>query len=155
MPFNADKFDRTEFRFRTKRLNLPALRGYFDEGEEPDFEVRGLTGAELQLALEAQRRNVSVESLMIALAKAPADVATIRQAIGLPSKETPGEIAKRIEMLTMASVTPRLEQHIVVKLAEKYPIEFFQLTNEIIELTGLGAEIMGKQEPALQPVATA
>lgn len=153
--FNVDKFDQSQLEHRTSELELPALKSYFDEGEKPAFKVRGLSGAELQVAIDAQKRNTTTESLIVALAKLPADVATIRQAIGLPSKDTPGELAKRIEMLTLGSVSPKLEQHIVVKLAEKFPIEFYQLTNLITELTGMGAEVMGKPVPASQPVETA
>src|SRR5574337_706396 len=153
--FNADKFDQSQLEHRTSELELPALSSFFDEGEKPMFKVRGLSGAELQVAIDAQKRNTTAESLITALAKLPADVATIRQAIGLPSKNTPSELAKRIEMLTLGSVSPKLEQHIAVKLAEKFPIEFYQLTNLITELTGMGAEAMGKPAPASQPVETA
>lgn len=155
MPFDIGRFERDEFKPRVRKIELTALKDYFGPDEKPEFTVRGLEASELQVAIDAQKRSTPVESLVLALAKVPADVETIRQAIGLPSKETPGEIAKRIEMLTAGSVAPKLEQGVVVKLAATFPIEFYQLTNAIIELTGLGAEAVGKPVPASQPVETA
>jgi hypothetical protein len=65
-------------------------------------------------------------------------------------KDTPGEIAKRLEMLVMGSVAPAVSLPVAVKLAEAFPIEFLQLTNEISDLTGRGADLV-KPQAASQP----
>lgn len=141
MPFAADKFERAEFRARTARVPVPALAGFFDEGEEAVFEVRGLTAAELHRAMEAGQRQGSVEAIVKAIAATGDQAAAIRKALGL-SKDTPAEIAKRLELLVAGSVTPALTLPLAVKLAEKFPVEFLALTNEITGLTGQGADLV-------------
>jgi len=141
MPFAADKFERAEFRARTARVPVPALAGFFDEGEEAVFEVRGLTAAELHRAMEAGQRQGSVEAIVKAISATGDQAAAIRKALGL-SKDTPGEIAKRLELLVAGSVTPALTLPLAVKLAEKFPVEFLALTNEITGLTGQGADLV-------------
>ena len=67
--------------------------------------------------------------------------AAIRKALGL-GKDTPGEIAKRLEMVVAGCISPVLTLPQAVKLAERFPIEFLTLTNEITELTGNGADLV-------------
>jgi hypothetical protein len=141
MTFAADKFERAEFRARTKRVPVPALAAFFEDGEPAEFEVRGLTGVELHRALEAGQRQGSIDSIVKAIAANGDQAAAIRKALGL-SKDTPGEIAKRLELLVAGCVAPTLTLPLAVKLAEKFPVEFLSLTNEITGLTGQGADLV-------------
>lgn len=149
MPFQADKFDRAEFKARRKRVGVEALAMFFDDGEAPEWEVRGLTSNELHKALEAGKRQSSVESIVKAIATTADQATAVRRAIGLTT-DTPGEMAKRLEMLVLGSVAPVIELPAAVKLAEAFPIEFLTLTNEISELTGKGFDLV-KPEAASQP----
>ena len=45
----------------------------------------------------------------------------------------------------MGSVAPAVSLPVAVKLAEAFPIEFLQLTNEISDLTGRGADLVKPQ----------
>ena len=141
MGFAADKFERAAFVPRKARVAVPALSAFFDEGETPEFEVRGLSAVELHKALEASRRQGSVESIVRAITDSGDQAAVIRKALGL-TKDTPGEVAKRLEMLVAGAVNPVLTLPQAVKLAEGFPIEFLALTNEISTLTGQGAELV-------------
>jgi hypothetical protein len=141
MAFAADKFERAAFVPRKARVAVPALSAFFDEGETPEFEVRGLSAVELHKALEASRRQGSVESIVKAITESGDQAAVIRKALGL-TKDTPGEVAKRLEMLVAGAVNPVLTLPQAVKLAEGFPIEFLGLTNEISTLTGQGAELV-------------
>jgi hypothetical protein len=125
------------------------LKMFFDEGEEPVWEVRGLSSNELNRAIEAKNRHGSIETILKAISNNADQASAIRKAIGI-AQDTPGEIAKRLEMLTMGSVTPAIELPVAVKLAESFPIEFLTLTNEIISLTGQGFDIV-KPAAASQP----
>ncbi len=149
MAFNAEKFERSKFEARRAKLPMPALADFFDEGETPEWEVRGLTSAEWHKADEALKRQGSIESIVKAIAANQDQIIAVRKAIGL-TKDTPGEIAKRLEMLVMGSVSPKIELPVAVKLAEFFPIEFYWLTNEIVTLTGKGAELV-KPAAASQP----
>jgi hypothetical protein len=155
MPFDPDRFEQAKLMPRTRTVSVEALAPFFDDGEKPEWTVRGLTANELHRALEAGKRQGSVEAIVAALATKADQAEAIRKAIGLTA-DTPGEMAKRLEMLTLASVAPRIELPIAVKLAEAFPIEFLTLTNTISELTGQGADVVkpaaaSQQMPSSSP----
>lgn len=149
MAFNAEKFERSKFEARRAKVPVPALSDFFDEGETPEWEVRGLSAVELHKAMEAGKRQGSIEAIVKAIAANQDQAGAVRKALGL-TKDTPGEIAKRLEMLVMGSVAPAVSLPVAVKLAEAFPIEFLQLTNEISDLTGRGADLV-KPQAASRP----
>lgn len=149
MAFNAEKFERSKFEARRAKVPVPALSDFFDEGETPEWEVRGLSAVELHKAMEAGKRQGSIEAIVKAIAANQDQAGAVRKALGL-TNDTPGEIAKRLEMLVMGSVAPAVSLPVAVKLAEAFPIEFLQLTNEISDLTGRGADLV-KPQAASQP----
>ncbi len=150
MPFDAAAFERAEFQPRRKTVPVPALAAFFAEGEPAAFEVRNLTAVELHRAMEAGARQGSVEAIVKAIASGGDQAEAIRGALGL-GKNTPGEIAKRLEILVAGAVIPALTLPQAVKLAERFPIEFLTLTNEITALTGEGADLV-KPPAASQPI---
>ncbi len=150
MAFNADKFTSAAFRPRTETLDLPALAPFFDAGEPPQWTVRGLTAAEFARAQDAEKRNSSIDMLIGALSatqgKAEA-VDAARKALGLTNANTPGEIAKRLEMLVAGSVAPVVTMETAVRFSETLAIDFYLVTNKIVELTGQGFDL-GKPDAA-------
>ncbi len=152
MPFNADRFEATKFEPRRARVPVPDLAPFFDEGEAAEWEVRGLTASELHKALDAASRQGSVEAIVRAIAATGDQAQAIRRALGL-TKDTPGEIAKRLEMLVAGSVAPTVSLPLAVKLAESFPVEFMLLTSKISELTGKGADFA--KHVAASPMTTA
>lgn len=141
MGFNADKFERASFEARRTRVPVSALAQFFDEGEKPEWEVRGLSATELHKAIEAGRRQGSIDSIVKAIAANGDQASAVRKALGL-SKDVPGEIAKRLEMLVLGSVSPAVTLPQAVKLAEAFPVDFLSLTNEITDLTGQGFDLV-------------
>ncbi len=148
MGFNADRFEASAFKPKTASVPVEALAAFFDDGEPPVWVVRGLSTIELHNAMEAGKRQGSIETIVRAIANGGDQVEVVRSALGL-SKSTPGEIAKRLEMLVSASVSPAITLPVAVKLAEAFPIEFLTLTNRITELTGQGFDLV-KPEAASQ-----
>jgi hypothetical protein len=55
-----------------------------------------------------------------------------------------------MEMLVAGCVAPKLDHAIAAKLAEVCPVEFYDLTNRITNLTGQGGSRV-KPQPSLQP----
>ncbi|HMN55653.1 MAG TPA: hypothetical protein PKE15_00265 [Ottowia sp.] len=144
MGFNAETFEAAEFVPRRKRVPVEALARWFDG--EPLWEVRGLNADELHRAIEAPKKQASVEAIVHAITSSGDKAEAVRKAIGLTAGSS-GEIVKRLEMLVIGSVAPQIEHATAAKLAESFPIEFFTLTNAITELTGMGFE-MGKPAAA-------
>jgi hypothetical protein len=149
MPFDLAGFERAKFEARRGRVPVPALAQWFSDGEAAEWEVRGLNSSELHRAMEAAKRQHNIETVVRAIASGGDQAEAVRKAIGLVA-DTPGEIAKRLEMLVMGSITPKVELPIAVKLAESFPVEFLLITNEITELTGRGFDLV-KPAAASQP----
>jgi len=56
------------------------------------------------------------------------------------SDDMPDDIAYRTEILRYGSVEPAVDYPLAAMLHRSKPIVFFEITNEIIRLTGLGHE---------------
>jgi hypothetical protein len=138
MAFDTRSFVNTEFVQRTQELRLPELAKWFDG--EPLWIVRGLTSSELAKTLDAANRQRSIDTIIKSIAQNESMVAELRQTLGI-SDDTPQDIIKRLEQLTIASVEPKIDFTVAVKLAEVFPIEFYMLTNAIVSLTGQGMDI--------------
>jgi hypothetical protein len=141
MSFDIGKFETAKFAARTRKVPVSGLVEFFPGEEKPEWEVRGLNSRELFVATEASTRQNSIEAIVKAIAVTGDKAQSIRDAIGL-SGNVPGEMAKRLEMLVMGSVAPKIELSTATKLAEVFPIEFLTLTNVITELTGLGFDLV-------------
>lgn len=151
MAFDAAKFEAAAFVPRTAQIEVPALASFFDDGEPAIWHVRGLNTNQLHQAMEAGKRQGTIESIVAAITKSGDMAQAVRSALGL-SHGTPGEVAKRLEMLVMGSTAPEITLPVAVKLAEAFPVEFLELTNAITSLTGQGFD-MGKPQAASQPTA--
>jgi len=149
MGLDKKRFMNARFEPRTAEVPVPALKEYFGEDEEnPSWTVRGLEGRELGQAHEAAERNRQISAILEGLLSEDnrEKVASIRKMLGL-GDETPRDIAKRVEMLTLGSVEPECDLELALKLCRAFPIEFYELTNKIVELTGRG-HIPGKAKPS-------
>lgn len=135
---------------RTATVEVPELKDFFDE-DEPKWTIRGLTAAELGRAnLAADRGQENLKALVEAMAGNGDKAEALRKSMGLSESEVPADVSRRIELLTAGSVSPKLGQEnrdVSVKLAETFPTIFYNLTNQILNLTGQGAEV-GKRKPS-------
>lgn len=144
MEFDASKFASAAFKRREEDVPVPDLRDWFKgikEGDTPVWRVRGLTGAELGAVNEAQAKNRNKNAIVDALSseKEASVTDAIRELIGTGAN-VPDDIARRIEMLVIGSVEPECTHQVAVKLAEVFPVEFYELTTKITKLTGMGSE---------------
>ena len=139
MGFNAKGFMNQPFDARTEDVIVAELASWFDKDEKPVFTVRGLTFEELNKADNAADNSKAMLNLVATLqTKDGAAIAEgVKDAFGI-GKDTPANMIKRINHLVMGSVSPTIDEELAVKLASTYPIEFTQISNKIIELTGKG-----------------
>ena len=152
---DIQKFLNAPLQPRETSLEVPELAAWFPKGTATTWTVRGLTVAELCRANEAANTGLDNARAMVqALAGDGDKAAAIRQAMGLSNDDVPGDISRRIEMLTAASISPALGpdgRDVAVKLGETFPTVFYQLTNQIISLTGQGAEVGKPQRSGKTP----
>jgi len=149
MPFDVKKFEKAKFVPVVAEVEVPDLKEFFGECEPAVWKVRGLTGQEMGRANEAvdRNRNISavIEGLVSDNSKEKSEA--IKSLLGISKFDTPADIAKRIAFLQYGSVEPTCTEEMAVKLCEVKPIEFFTLTNKIVELTGQG-QATGKSKPS-------
>lgn len=146
MTFDKKAFLKAQLEPRVEAVPVPDLKMFFGAGAETVWKVRGLTGHELGRVNEAKERNRNIEAILTALVSEKSDdkADAIRQLVGADGK-TPDDIVRRLEMLVIGSVDPEVDHELAVRLCTYYPVEFYQLTQAITRLTGLGAEVKKKQ----------
>ena len=153
--FNESKFNRASFVPRTHRHFVPELKDFFGESDDgPHWEVRGLTGQEMFQAKMAVDRDKTFRAAVAAMSAGGREqVAAFTELMGL-GDTVPEELSKRIEILVIGSVAPKVERPTIVKLAKAFPATLNTLTDKILELTGLGHEV-GKPKGSGETPASA
>jgi hypothetical protein len=140
--FDLEKFRAAKLRPRTADVAVPGLKAWFDDGvEAPAWTVRGLTGQELGQARAAVAARKDLAALVDGiLGGAGAEKAdAVRKLFDL-GEEVPPDVALRIHLLRLGSVAPACTEDDAVRVCTCFPIEFAQLTQKILELTGAGHE---------------
>lgn len=144
------KFLNESLSSRTATIEVPELKDFFGK-ESPEWTIKGLTAAELGRAnLAADRGQDNLKALVEAMAGSGDKAEALRKTMGISEEEVPADVSRRIELLTAGSVDPKLGQdnrEVAVKLAETFPTVFYNLTNQILSLTGQGSEV-GKRKPS-------
>jgi hypothetical protein len=137
--FDSKAFMKTKFLFREESVKVPDLKDFFPVGEEPLWKVRGLEGVELGRVREANKRNSRVAAAVSGLlaGNEQETIDGIKQLFGLTG-DVPEDTAIRMDMLCVASIDPKVEMDLAVKLCACFPIEFSLLTDRIMLLTGQG-----------------
>lgn len=145
MGFDSKAFMKAKFTTRTEKVRVVDLACFFGEEDQPLWEVRGLTGKELGKANETAAKNDTISAIVSGLGSViPSEIeGTLKE---LFSKDTPQDVAKRIELLQMGSVNPVCPLDLALRLCKNFPAEFYQLTNKIIELTGKGSQQAKKKD---------
>lgn len=142
MAFDNKEFMRVQFKARTQDIPVPDLVLFFPKDEKPVWTVRGLEGKELGQSKEAVSKNKSIAGIVAMLkgAKITDQTAALEALLGLGTKNTPDNIAERLDHLVTASVAPECSLDMALKLCKVHPITFLQLTTAILTLTGKGME---------------
>ena len=138
MTFDIKGFERTKFKRRTENFKVEVLKEFFKDDEEPVFIMQGLRHDEIAACNAAIKGN---ENLKVILQAAASHKPSIKAAIGDMiggSVGVPEDTQKRIMHLTYGSVKPKIDEGLAVKLAESFPVEFIQMTDLILKLTGEG-----------------
>ena len=151
--FDVNSFMKADFKPRMAEVPVPALRQFFPPDEEgnvlPVWKVRGLTGAEIAKTNEVASRNEKLTAVIDAFGEISKKDMTdsLKESLGLGS-ETPADLSKRLEQVVLGSVEPVITLETAVKLATVMPIEFYAISNKILELTGKGHTAEGKPKPS-------
>lgn len=144
MSFDLERFRGASLAPRQVAVPVPDLAAFFEEGAEPTWTVRGLTGEEIARSNEASARHTTIAATIQALANSAAaksdQVEALQNLIGY-GVDVPEDLAKRFDHLTFGSISPSIDRALAVKLFSSYPVVAYTLTNKILELTGMGPDL--------------
>ena len=154
--FDVKKFKNSKLKQRVAEIPVPALSDFFPEGEKAIWKVRGLTGQEIGAARESVSKNKNMAAMIDALSATSHSekIKGIKEALGFG--KVSDDVAQRVAQLEAGSIEPACDTELAIKLCEHFPVEFYEITNKILALTGKGSEL-GKQKgstqsPELEPV---
>ena len=157
MSFEIKKFMQEKFQPQTKDVPITnkTLAGYFSNGNNV-WKIRGLTARELTRTREAGEKYDNLKDILNAIATGNKNEKSDgwSELINFGA-DVPQDFAKRIETVLIGSVDPALEdkgskineREFVLKFSQFFPVEFFDLSNKIYELTGIGG-VPGKPKPS-------
>ena len=157
MGFDLKKFDKAKFEPRTEQVPVPALASFFSEGEKPEFTIRGLEGEEMARVNEAQSKHSNIQAVIDALVgKASQEkVEALQKTLGL-SNDMPSDLIRRVEILRIGCVEPKLDAQLAAKIFRVAPVEAYDLSSKIQILSGQGMRLgepkaSGKKQTSKQP----
>jgi len=132
-------FEATQFKHRTQEIQVPSLKKFYPKNTIPIIIVRNLEGAEiaaidLEVGMNKEARKQVADIASEDVVKA---MKTLFHFIS--GDDVPDSHVRALNIVHKGIVSPAFTFEGVVKLATTYPIEFKQLFNTIIQLTGLGA----------------
>jgi hypothetical protein len=146
--FDVKGFKKAKHKTRTADVPVPDLKRFFtNKKDKIAWHVRGLTGKEIGATKMAAAKNKSVTGLIEMLQSAQLTEKTEAMAavMDLGKNRITDNIAERLDQMVVGSIKPKCDIDLAVKICERYPVDFYSITNEILKLTGLG---MDPGEPA-------
>jgi len=146
---DVDKFINSKFDEQTEEVEVPYLVDFFSSDEKPVMKIRGLTGIEMGFVNESVDRSKTLNNIVEKLlSKSQQEkVEGVLEGAGL-SEETPEDVVRRIEILKKGIKEPENITHdFALKFCTRFPVEFFDITNKILTLTGKG-QAMVKPSPS-------
>lgn len=151
--FDFNKYKSEEFAPRTAEVDCPELKDYFQPGDKTVWVVRNVTAIELAKIREAVDRNgKALQELVASLVWADGKQGDVLKDVGARiNDQVPSDIVRRYEVLMFGSVCPEVKEKAdAIMLGKNHPGVFYEITNKILELTGIGA-MPGKQTPCGDP----
>jgi len=141
MSFDINAFDAAQVSFPTKKIQVPTLKKFFNENEEPIIEIKALTGIELALVEESSNKINMLKAALESFAKG--SVKNLKDGFDEllnGETETPETYMRWITLVRLGTV-PQLPEHICVKMAFACAGTLRRLAHEISIMSAMGADL--------------
>jgi len=140
MSFDIKKFKSSDFSAREESVPVKELREFFEDGEDPVWIVRNLTGIEVGRINETGEKYKRLDAASKAMdGNAKEKIEAFKTLFGV-SGAMSSETAKQTEVLIAGSVDPVCDVELASMVRDRFPVVFATLTRKIYQLTGQGAE---------------
>ena len=149
MTFDINAFDAATVSLPTKRIPVPQLKDFFEDGEPVEWEIKALSGLELAVVEEwAQKEKMeTMKNLFEAIAANSVDKMKVGfEELFNPNVDENGEAMlpqhylKCLKKFELASV-PACPSHVAVKIAKFFPNPFYTIVREIDVLSAAGPDL--------------
>ena len=157
--FRKAKFQQREQDVPLSGLTAAGFGGYDGEGDDATpkpvvFRVRGLTSQELAKAEQESDNSQLMAKVAERLAGSESEkVQALIDGLGL-GDDTPRALTKKLMHVQMAVVSQDLKLQDVVRIADAFPTDFLELSNQIYNLTGKGKVAQVKRKPSGKTTAS-
>lgn len=149
MAFNIDQFRNAVFQTRTSKVSVPGLKSFFADDETPEIEIRNLTGSEILQARGDVDQNILARKAVAEIGTDDSEIAAaVRTILGGSTISAPDKQVEYLTFVTLGVVNPTLSRSDAVKMSQHNPIEFMDLAQSIMRLSGLGSVEKGKSIPS-------
>ena len=143
MSIDIKKLQSQKWEKRTKVIPVPRLKDWANDKKKPTWTIQSLGTTEIwkaEVAASEESRN-AVEQLSTALVgKDIGEAAEAVKALVGVSVDIPQEMAKRIFLLTFASIDPVCDLTTAGIIHEHFPTDFLNITQEILNISGQGSK---------------
>lgn len=152
MGFDTKGFDNARFTPREGEVIVDGLKEFYDDDEKPVWKVRGLTGMEIGKTKIAVHKEKAYDALLTALKSDNVSdkVDAIKELLSMGNSRKQGDIAERLFQMVEGSVEPKCTLERAIKVCKVSAVDFYNITNKILELSGQGQEIVGKPKGCTQ-----
>ena len=143
MGLDVKKLQKQRFEKRTKIIPVPRLKDWVKNGGDPTWTIESLGTKEIwraEVAASEESRN-AVTQLSEALAGSDIGEAAeaVKALVGV-STDIPEHLAKRIFLLTYASIDPVCDLTTAGIICDHFPTDFLAITQEILNISGQGSK---------------
>lgn len=139
MTFKLTEFSNADLSPRLSGVKTPEISGWFEDGADPVFKVRGLTGEEFYHVRESVNKRRDMQA--IASKILGGDGGAVAEAIEELYGAVPDEFVRRVEVLVAGCVEPAMDRPMAVKLLKHFPSTAHTVAEEILRATGEGSTV--------------
>ncbi len=144
MEFDPQKLNQ-ELESRTGEVVVNELKELYDPPPKEDliFHVRGLIGNEMVLVSNTRDTGKFLEMLTDALGAGNGKEGSkaIRSLLGVFDDDLHPQLKYRVEIVVRGSIDPKIDHALAARLARDFYVVLFRISEKILELTGLGAQV--------------
>ncbi len=137
MPFDLTRFLRDDLRPRTVTVRVPEMKSWFGPDDDPAFVIRGLTGEEFYSVREAVQKRADFSAIASRILSGAGDA--IADALDEFYGAVPDEFARRVEVLILGCVEPKLDRRAAMRIFKHFPTTAHTIADAILRATGEGS----------------
>lgn len=144
--FDVNWFNSAKLELRTKEVEIPKeLEGALRKKGDAVWVVRQLEDSDIVRADDETDKMGLVPKIIEAAvsSKDSTKLDAVKEILGI-QEDTPQGTRKKAHYISCASIDPEIDRAGAAKLLRGFPVFANKLVNEILALTGMGAEL-GKQ----------